>query len=448
MRALIIIISNVLTLVAALPYLRETISGKARPRLASWFVWTALTGIGAVASYSQHQIPTAIFSAVCSLQCLAIVALGFKYGDRKLETLDVVALGGASAGLIALALLKAPAWAVAITITTDLIGGLPTIKHSWVRPGEETALTYILNALGSGATLLVANFHIFTAFGYPLYLFLFDALVSVSILASPHRSQTAPKLLLAAPTHLTTTSPAQIALLNWEPTPGATSYNIYRNNTKIATTQGLTYIDPSATDGNWRYHVTALNAAGESNPSTVATVLVDHTPPQLTYHLDHQPNEQGWHNRPVTVSFTAGDPKLGIAGCTAPITLDTDGPHQAVLGQATNQAGDSSSLPVIINLDQTPPTLGAPTWSQTQVSRGAIVTLTIPAVDHTSGIAQAEYFFGADPGAGKATPLAITTAAIVIRLQPQTAGVFTINVRAKDVADNWSSAVSASLTVS
>jgi|GEM_PF-351836 len=466
MRVLLIVISNVLTLAAALPYLRETIAGKARPRLASWFIWASLTGIGSAAAFAQHQIPAAIYGLLCSIECLAIVVLGFRHGERKLERLELICLIGAFAGLVVLVLLRSSNLAIIITIATDFVGGVPTIKHAWIRPAEETTLTYILNALGSGVTLMIANFHVFSAVGYPLYLFLFDATIAGAILTSPHRLKsqseqnvsggeptTIPALPRpslaspAAPASLAASSPSPTPTLSWRPAIGATGYNVYRNDIKIATTQGAFYTDSTAPDGSWQYGVTAVNEAAESAKSNPLSVLVDRTPPTLSYSLDYEPNAGGWHNRPVTVAFTASDAKAGIASCSPAVTLDKDGPNQTVIGYAMNYAGDSTSLPVVVNLDQTPPTLGAPAWSQNPVPQGATVSLTVPAADHTSGIAQAECFFGADPGAGRGQPMQITDGSLTAGLQAAAPGSFTVYIRAKDMADNWSALVSSSFVV-
>jgi hypothetical protein len=187
MRTVLIILSSIFTIAATVPYMVEIARGKAKPRVASWFTWTAIQAIGAAAAFSDHQIPAAVYTLFCSLECGAIVVLGLKRGDHTFEKLDIFCLAGAVAGLLTLALLKSPALAVLVSVATDFLGAVPTVKHSWLRPREETWSTYALFGVGSAITLLIANFHILTAIAYPLYLLLFDTLVTVLILTSPHR---------------------------------------------------------------------------------------------------------------------------------------------------------------------------------------------------------------------------------------------------------------------
>ena len=78
---------------------------------------------------------------------------------------------------------------------------------------------------------------------------------------------------LSAPTNLSATSPTQYPALTWDAESGATSYNVYRNGTKIASTTTNAYTDTSvAPDTTYSYYVTAVNAVGESPQSNTVNV--------------------------------------------------------------------------------------------------------------------------------------------------------------------------------
>ncbi len=89
----------------------------------------------------------------------------------------------------------------------------------------------------------------------------------------------------AIPTNLTGPTPAMLPVLSWTASTGATSYNIYRNGTKIGTTTTTTYTDNSTlTNGsNYSYYVTAANSSGESSSSNAITVTVDKTRPVIAF---------------------------------------------------------------------------------------------------------------------------------------------------------------------
>lgn len=104
------------------------------------------------------------------------------------------------------------------------------------------------------------------------------------------------------------------------------------------------------------------------------------------------------------------------------------------------------TAPTVSNLDVTPNPTGGATG----------VTLTADAADSTSNIARAEWYEGADPGAGNGTPMQALDGAFdsstesltaAIDVSGFTAGAHTLNVRARDAAGNWSATASVVLDV-
>jgi hypothetical protein len=242
-----------------------------------------------------------------------------------------------------------------------------------------------------------------------------------------------------------------VPVLTWKAVPRADSYNIYRDSKSAGTTRAATYSDADAVDGLHKYCVTAVNTGGESPLSDLQVVLVDHTPPKITYSLSARPNHAGWHNAPVTITFAASDSKVGIASCSLPVELRRDGANQLVTGSAINVTGNVSRISAAISIDQTPPTVGRLAWSQNPVAAGATTLLTVPVVDHLSGVLGGEYIGSVDPGQGNGMPMALDVQAGSLSV-PFTAnvppGAYPINVRAKDAAGNWSDLESTVLIVS
>jgi hypothetical protein len=177
-----LILSSVLTIAAVIPYLVEVVKGKTKPRIVSWFIWTLLTGIASVAALVDGQYFTAIllFSAV--VETLAVVILGWKNGDRKIERIDAVCLIGAIIGIILWQIFNSPAIAVIATVSIDLVGGAPTLIHSWKSPNEETWITFFLSFLGAACTLLIVNEWSITSVVYPIYLVVINILFSSVII--------------------------------------------------------------------------------------------------------------------------------------------------------------------------------------------------------------------------------------------------------------------------
>jgi virginiamycin B lyase len=242
------------------------------------------------------------------------------------------------------------------------------------------------------------------------------------------------------PTNLAATSPAQYPSLSWNASSGATSYNIYRNGTNVGSTTNTTYADNTAPEGTDTYYVTAVNTSGESGHSNTVSVLVDRTAPTITYSVSPSPNVSGWNHSPVTVTYTCTDNSggSGIASCSTPQSESTDGSY-TLSGSAVDNAGNSSSVSVTVNLDQTAPTLGTPAWTNNPMTTTQSTTVTVPVTDNLSGVAKGEYYLGTtDPGQGNGTAMTLSSGNLSASFSNQTPGIYTINFRAEDTAGNWS----------
>lgn len=182
MRADIVLIAGVITVVSPLPYIRDSLKGKTYPNLVTWSTWTLLNGITAAAAWSAGARQTAVFMSAAFIATLAIVLTGLKYGLKRYTTFDIICQAAALVGLALWQLTDNAALAVAINITTDFVGLLPTIRHAWQSPRAETWQTFAIS-LSAGALALISIQHYsFIALAPPLYIFLADATMTMVIL--------------------------------------------------------------------------------------------------------------------------------------------------------------------------------------------------------------------------------------------------------------------------
>jgi hypothetical protein len=181
-------------------------------------------------------------------------------------------------------------------------------------------------------------------------------------------------------------------------------------------------------------------------------VVVDTTPPVIVPQISGTLGNNGWYRSSVTVSWSVTDSESGIAssaGCnTSTFTADTAG--VTLTCSATNGAGLSSSVPVTIKIDKTPPVIsGMPAQSCTLwPPNGKLVQVaTVTAADALSGL---------DPGSFKVTgasnepsdsnkPQIVITpngsGGFVVQLQADRLGtgterVYTLTATAADLAGN------------
>jgi pectin methylesterase-like acyl-CoA thioesterase len=100
---------------------------------------------------------------------------------------------------------------------------------------------------------------------------------------------------------------------------------------------------------------TVSDQAGNQSSTTVSDVNIDKTSPIIEAVPNPLPNANGWNNTDVTVSFNASDALSGIFSSSGPVTVTTEGAAQLVTGSATDQAGNTATVNISINIDKTAP---------------------------------------------------------------------------------------------
>ncbi len=178
----------------------------------------------------------------------------------------------------------------------------------------------------------------------------------------------------------------------------ATTYTLVvtgtTNANPLITINGKTVINQTNPNVSKTVTLTASNTIavtvrGGVGSSVTATITgVDNDLPTITAAASPAKNAAGWNNTNVTVTFTCADKTSGVASCTAPVVVSTDGASQVVKGTATDKAGNTASTSVTINLDKTLPTI-SPSQTPAADSFGwnnAAVTVSFACTDVTSGV--------------------------------------------------------------
>jgi hypothetical protein len=197
MSIILALAGSLLAASGTVPYVLQTISGKTKPRLVTWLTWCILTGVAAAGSLADHQIAAGIFALIGSLATSLVVVFGLRHGDRSFNSLDIACLIGVVAGLGLWLKLDDPVVAVWTAIVIDFVGFVPTYKHAWERPEEETLSTYVLITCGGvlalSAAMLAGTWSV-TALGYPAYVALSMTICTVIILSRQKNQIPAPEV--------------------------------------------------------------------------------------------------------------------------------------------------------------------------------------------------------------------------------------------------------------
>lgn len=170
------------SIVSILPYARDILKGKTKPNITTWLTWTILSAIATAAAIAAGENRSAIFSGAITVQVGVIVLLGLKYGYAKYSIFDWTCQISALVGLLLWWLFDSPTIALVAAVTIDLVGALPTVRHSFLKPYEETASSYLLASLGGVLALLALTSYNFESMLYASYIALIDGSIAAVII--------------------------------------------------------------------------------------------------------------------------------------------------------------------------------------------------------------------------------------------------------------------------
>ncbi len=181
MKELIGIIAVVLTFVGYVPYIRDTIKGKTKPHIYTWFVWGLVTAIAFGLQLSDQAGAGAYVTLAAALVCFVIFFFGLKQdkAERDITTSDTVFLIFSLIALLLWLFAKQPVLSVILLSVLDMLGFVPTIRKSWMKPQQETLSSYATNTFRFGlAIFALENYTLITAL-YPITWIIANGLFAV-----------------------------------------------------------------------------------------------------------------------------------------------------------------------------------------------------------------------------------------------------------------------------
>ncbi len=182
MKNSISIIAAILAVFAIVPYLIDVVSSRTKPNVVSWFTWTLLLIIATAAAFAAHQPRTALLTLGDTIGTGMTLIFGIKYGVAKFSWFDGFCQIAALIGLALWLIFNSPVVAIIAVIIIDLFASIPTLKHSWQSPEEETWQTFAILIVAAALTLAsLANFSI-ASLSFPIYLLLANSTVVATVI--------------------------------------------------------------------------------------------------------------------------------------------------------------------------------------------------------------------------------------------------------------------------
>lgn len=187
MQTILAVIAGCLSVISFLPYISDIIKNKTYPNLITWITWMSVALINFIAAFHNHIPHSAVLSGATTLGDGIIVALALKKGVKKYVWFDFLCQSVAVIGVLIWILTDNPNIAVALSMLVILVGALPTWRHAWLKPNEETWEGFAIGAVAGILTLLSLRSISFVAVAFPISLII-NCLVTAYIIISRRKN--------------------------------------------------------------------------------------------------------------------------------------------------------------------------------------------------------------------------------------------------------------------
>ena len=178
------IASAILSSMAFLPYIIDTIARRTQPVRSSWLVWSVLSVIAFWGQVYEGASASLWFSAIQFAGTVLVFLLSILIGaGRYMKTSDYFVLAAAAGGIGLWYMTDSAVYALAITIGISLLGGIPTVLGAYREPEKETMAMWFVSLFASVSAIFSVGKLDWVLLAYPLYLFtMYGAIVGAMML--------------------------------------------------------------------------------------------------------------------------------------------------------------------------------------------------------------------------------------------------------------------------
>jgi hypothetical protein len=181
MREILTFVAGIIIVVSPIPYVIDIVRGRTKPNMVTWVTWSLINAINTAAAFSAGAWQTGVYGLAATIATSTISVLGLWKGVKHYTPFDITCQIIAVLGIPVWLVTKQPGLAIALELAVDMAGGLPTLRHAWRAPNEETLRTFLLSGVAGLLLLLSLNSYNFVAVAMPAYILLFDSTLASTI---------------------------------------------------------------------------------------------------------------------------------------------------------------------------------------------------------------------------------------------------------------------------
>ena len=179
----LVFVGAMFSLLAGIPYIRNTLLGKTKPHLVTWGIWATAPFIATAAAISKGVgwavLPVFMSGFVPAL--IVITALVSHHKIWKPSRFDLLCGTLSIAALLGWWITKEANIAIAFSIASDGLAGLPTLRKSWKYPESETGVGYTVGVFTACTAFAAAKQFDFATIAPPIYFILMNGSLSFAV---------------------------------------------------------------------------------------------------------------------------------------------------------------------------------------------------------------------------------------------------------------------------
>jgi hypothetical protein len=178
MLELLVFAAAIASLIAAGLYIRAMNKGQARPNRVTWLLWSVAPFI-ATATEVYSGVTWAVIPVFMTgfAPFLIFCASFFTKAYWKLGKFDYLCGGISVLALILWVVTMEPVLSIVLSIASDAIASIPTLKKAYRNPETESVWPFITGIFNAATALVVAMTWSFTEISFPIYLLAINILL-------------------------------------------------------------------------------------------------------------------------------------------------------------------------------------------------------------------------------------------------------------------------------
>jgi hypothetical protein len=175
------ILAGILSVLDAIPYIRDVLCGTTTPHRGTWLIWSSLALVAFASQVADGAEWSIVMVAAQALGTGTIFAFSIRRGEGGLSPLDITLVAIAAFGVAGWLVFSEPVVATACVVGADLLGVAMMLPKTWRDPASETLSTYTLASMAGLLSAFAVGAIELSLLLYPVYFFVGNGVIAAVV---------------------------------------------------------------------------------------------------------------------------------------------------------------------------------------------------------------------------------------------------------------------------